>query len=167
MPPIRSLSEYYTRPDWVRRINAMGDSVGGAEQLIPLDADGLVRAAIDSTGGLDDFGDFDGDWRARFTSLVDELEASGQLHALGRLMTRQELLRGLRRGCSSPTRATRTRPSRTKRSTRRSSLPARRAPAPRSCSSCSPSIRMRAGPSAGRCCIRCPLAVRAKPLAWR
>ena len=26
MPSMRNLSEYYTRPDWVRRINAMGDN---------------------------------------------------------------------------------------------------------------------------------------------
>ena len=52
MSPIKNLSEYYTRPDWVRRINAMGDSVGGAEKLIPLEADVLVRTAIDSTGEI-------------------------------------------------------------------------------------------------------------------
>ncbi len=96
MSPIKSLSERYTRPDWARRINAMGDSVGGAAKLIPFDPDALLRAAIDSTGGLDDFGDFDGDWQARFTSLITELEATAKLNALGRLMTRQELLRGLR-----------------------------------------------------------------------
>ncbi|MFP6624621.1 MAG: sulfotransferase [Myxococcota bacterium] len=93
---MKQLSEHYTRPDWVRRINAMGDSVGGAEKLVSLDGDELVRMAIDSTGGLSDFGDFDGDWRARFDSLVTEIEATGKLHTLGRLMTRQELLRGLR-----------------------------------------------------------------------
>jgi hypothetical protein len=93
---MKDLSEHYTRPDWVRRINAMGDSVGGPERLVPFDADALVRTAIDSTGGLDDFGDFDGDWRARFASLVAELEKDAGLHAVGRLMTRQELLRGLR-----------------------------------------------------------------------
>ena len=96
MSPIKKLSEHYTRPDWVRRINAMGDSVGGAKKLIPLEADELVRIAIDSTSGLTDFGDFDGDWHARFTSLITELDATGKLHTLGRLMTRQELLRGLR-----------------------------------------------------------------------
>lgn len=93
---MKRLSERYVRPDWVRRINAMGDSVGGAEKLVPLGADALVRTAIESTGGLTDFGDFDGDWRARFDSLVAEIEATGRMHALGRLMTRQELLRGLR-----------------------------------------------------------------------
>ena len=96
MSPTKNLSEHYIRPDWVRRINAMGDSVGGAEKLIPLEPDALIRTAIDSTGGLSDFGDFDGDWRARFRSFISELEATGGLHALGRLMTRQELLRGLR-----------------------------------------------------------------------
>jgi len=96
MPAIKNLADHYTRPDWVRRINAMGQSVGGAEKLIPLDSDALVRAAIDSTGGLDDFGDFDGDWHGRLLSLVGAIESSGRLHALGRLMTRQELLRGLR-----------------------------------------------------------------------
>ena len=96
MSTVRKLSEHYTRPDWVRRINAMGDSVGGAEKLIPLEPDLLVRTAIASTGGLTDFGDFDGDWHGRFTSLIAALEATGKLNALGRLMTRQELLRGLR-----------------------------------------------------------------------
>ena len=96
MPPVKSLSERYTRPDWVRRIIAMGESVGGPEKLIPLDGDALVRTAVDSAGGPTDFGDFDGDWRARFDHLIAEIEATGRLHALGRLMTRQELLRGLR-----------------------------------------------------------------------
>ncbi len=96
MPRIKNLAEHYTRPDWVRRINLMGDSVGGADHLISLDGDELVHQAIRSTGGLDDFGNFDGDWRTRFDSLIHELEATGKLHAVGRLLTRQELLRGLR-----------------------------------------------------------------------
>jgi len=96
MSQTKNLSKLYTRPDWVRRLIAMGDSVGGAARLVSLDPDELIRTAVDSTGGLDDFGDFDGDWRARLLSLVSEIEATGELHALGRLMTRQELLRGLR-----------------------------------------------------------------------
>ncbi len=93
--PVKRLAEHYTRPDWVRRLNAMGDSVGGPERLVPFDPEALIRTAIDSTGGLADFGDFDGDWHGRFLSLVENLETA-RLHALGRLMTRQELLRGLR-----------------------------------------------------------------------
>jgi hypothetical protein len=96
MTRARNLSDLYTRPDWVRRINDMGRSVGGARHLIPIDAKELVRRAIESTGGLDDFGDFDGDWRARFDSLLAELDRTANLNAVGRLMTRQELLRGLR-----------------------------------------------------------------------
>ena len=96
MEKMKKLAEHYTRPDWVRRINAMGDSVGGAEKLIPLEAEELVHTAIASTGGLSDFGTFDGNWQARFVSLLEQIEATGQLNAVGRLMTRQELLRGLR-----------------------------------------------------------------------
>ncbi len=96
MTRIKKLSEHYTRPDWVRRINLMGDSVGGAAHLVPLDPEALVREATASTGGLTDFGDFDGDWHARFLALIRELESTGELHALGRLLTRQEILRGLR-----------------------------------------------------------------------
>ncbi len=96
MPGIMKLAEHYTRPDWARRLNQMGDSVGGPEHLVPLDADALVRTAIASTDGLEDFGDFDGDWCGRLDHLIAEIEATGRLNALGRLMTRQELLRGLR-----------------------------------------------------------------------
>jgi hypothetical protein len=91
-----SFADLYTRPDWVRRVNAMGDSVGGAAHLVPLEPEALERIAIESTGGLTDFGSFDGDWRTRFFSLVHELEATAGLNTVGRLMVRQELLRGLR-----------------------------------------------------------------------
>ena len=96
MSQIKDLAQVYTRPDWVRRINAMGDSIGGGENLVPLDAEELVETAVRSTGGLSDFGSFDGDWHKRFVSLTEELQSTAALHTLGRLMTRQELLRGLR-----------------------------------------------------------------------
>ena len=54
------MSERYTRPDWARRIIAMGESVGGrvegARRLIPLDADSLVTQALDSRDAK--FGDY-------------------------------------------------------------------------------------------------------------
>jgi len=96
MSPVKDLSEYYVRPDWVRRINAMGDAVGGPEKLISLDPDELISTSVASADGLADFGDFDGDWHGRFTSLIAEIEATGSLNTVGRLMTRQEMLRGLR-----------------------------------------------------------------------
>lgn len=92
---LKSMASRYPRPDWVRRMNAMGDSVGGAARLVPLDVDELVGLAKTSTG-LGDFGSFDGNWRGRLESLVGEIERGAHLNALGRLMTRQEILRSLR-----------------------------------------------------------------------
>jgi len=90
------LHEATPRPDWVRRMISMGESVGGAHHLVPLDPDELIRLARKSTGGLSDFGDWDGDWRGRLESLLSAMEQTANLHAVGRLMVRQEVLRGLR-----------------------------------------------------------------------
>ena len=92
---IASMSERYERPAWVRRVNAMGDSVGGARRLVPLDADALHAESAESLGG-GRFGDFgDPRWRERFDALVAALDAAEQT-VVGRLLTRQELLRSLR-----------------------------------------------------------------------
>ena len=95
---IRSMVERYQRPAWVRRLNAMGDSVGsalgGARALVPIDPDALLEQALRELGEpKNDFGD--PDWRARFTALATALDAS-PLHLVGRLLTKQELLRSLR-----------------------------------------------------------------------
>ena len=92
---IESMSERYQRPDWVRRLNAMGGSVGGARRIVPLDPDELLELAAGSLGGMPggDFGD--PDWRGKFERLVRGLDAA-PFHVVGRLMTRQELLRSLR-----------------------------------------------------------------------
>lgn len=92
---LRSMLERHPRPDWVRRINAMGDSVGGAENLITIDAGELIDLARSSTG-LEDFGDFDGDWRGRLEALVRDMNGHADLSTIGRLMSRQEILRCLR-----------------------------------------------------------------------
>lgn len=91
----KSMAEQYPRPDWLRRINAMGDSVGGAAHLVKIDADELIGLAKDSTG-LEDFGDFDGDWRGRLEALVRDMNGPANLSTMGRLMSRQEILRCLR-----------------------------------------------------------------------
>ena len=91
---IASMSERYERPAWVRRVNAMGDSVGGARLLLPLDAQALRANAAASLG--EEFGEFgDPRWRERFAALVAALDAA-ELTTVGRLLTRQELLRSLR-----------------------------------------------------------------------
>ena len=92
---IASMARRYERPDWVRRINEMAPSVGGARRLLPLDADALLASAEDSLGG-GRFGDFgDPRWRERFEKLVAAID-SAELTVVGRLLTKQELLRSLR-----------------------------------------------------------------------
>jgi hypothetical protein len=83
----------YRRPDWVRRVVAMGPSVGGAEHLVALDADEIIATAVRSTG-LDDFGP--STWEEPFRRLVTALDTEARLHALGRLETKHDLLRHLR-----------------------------------------------------------------------
>jgi hypothetical protein len=89
--------ERYRRPDWVRRVNAMADSVGGdAGRIVPLDGAALLAAAERSLGGERARGDFgDPSWRERYTKLAHALDAA-PMHVVGRLLTRQELLRAAR-----------------------------------------------------------------------
>jgi Sulfotransferase family len=92
------MSARYRRPDWVRRVNAMGPASGGARRLVPLDAGSLIDEARASTAASAPDGDGDlgdGDWEGRLRALVDAANGS-DLHVVGRLMTREELLRGLR-----------------------------------------------------------------------
>jgi hypothetical protein len=89
------MGERYTRPDWVRRLNAMGDAVGGAVRMVPLVADHLLDHTRTTTG-VDDPGDLgDGDWEGRLRALVDAVNES-DLHVVGRMLTREELMRSLR-----------------------------------------------------------------------
>jgi hypothetical protein len=86
----------YARPDWVRRLNAMAGSIGGdARRLVPIDAEALLADAEPSLGcaPIGDFGD--PHWRTRFTQLATAIDAH-PMHVVGRLMSRQELLRALR-----------------------------------------------------------------------
>jgi Sulfotransferase family len=89
------MGERYRRPDWVRRVNAMGSASGGPGRLVPIEADELIERARASTGIADPADLGDGDWEARLRGLVDAVNRS-DLHVVGRLMTREELLRCLR-----------------------------------------------------------------------
>jgi hypothetical protein len=72
----------------------MGPASGGARRLVPIEAGELIDQARASTG-IADPGDLgDGDWEARLRALVDAVNQS-DLHVVGRLMTREELLRCL------------------------------------------------------------------------
>jgi hypothetical protein len=82
----------YTRPDWVRRINAMAGSVGGPEAMVSLDADELLGRARAATG-LTDFGE--PGWEEPFRKLVESLETEARFNVVGRLLSRHDLLRHL------------------------------------------------------------------------
>lgn len=85
----------FERPDWVRRVNALGETAGGPDRVVPFDVDTMCEDAVASTG-LDDFGDFDGNWLARLRDLVAALDSSARMHTVGRTMARAELMRCLR-----------------------------------------------------------------------
>ena len=90
------MADRLVRPDWVRRINLMAGSVGGhARDLVPLDAGDLLDTAVAALGGLPDGDLSDPRWQDRFEALVAAVDAAG-MHVVGRLMTKQELLRSLR-----------------------------------------------------------------------
>ncbi len=76
------------RPEWVRGANAMGRAID-ARGVILLDERSLLEAAMANTG-LSDFGD--DAWREPFRILLDDLERHADLHLVGRLMTRSDLL---------------------------------------------------------------------------
>lgn len=90
------MTERLVRPDWVRRINLMAGSVGGdPRDLVPIDAGDLLDTATAGLGGLP-AGDL-GDplWQERFEALAAAVDAA-PMHLVGRLITKQELLRSLR-----------------------------------------------------------------------
>jgi len=86
------MSNRLARPDWVSRINLFGPAAGGTENMVALDAEEMKRTAMASTG-LSDFGDLP--WEEGYQRLVASLNHEAQLHTLGRLMIRGELLRSL------------------------------------------------------------------------
>lgn len=81
------------QPDWVRRLNYLGAMVGGSRRLVSLAPEELIEEARASTG-LADFGE--PGWEDAFRALVESLQTEVDLHTIGRLVTRAELLRGLR-----------------------------------------------------------------------
>lgn len=90
------MTERMRRPDWVQRLNRMAASVGAdARILVPLDAGALLAQATQGAGGMpvSDLGD--PRWQNRFESLVAAVDGAS-LHLVGRLLCKQELLRGLR-----------------------------------------------------------------------
>ncbi|HYL53310.1 MAG TPA: sulfotransferase [Acidimicrobiia bacterium] len=84
-----------THPDWVRRLNLFGDAVGDPRHLVGLDPQELLALARSSTG-LDDLGEaeFPG-WTETYERQLASIDTESNLHLLGRVLTRSEVLRVL------------------------------------------------------------------------
>jgi hypothetical protein len=82
-------------PDWVRRFNLLGEAAGNPGLVVSLDPDDLLRTAQAATG-LTDLGATEwGGWEETYRRLIQSIDAESQLHLLGRVLTRAEMLRTL------------------------------------------------------------------------
>ena len=76
------------RPEWMTRIIEEGNCMD-ISGVVPLDERSLLDTAKRNTG-LSDFGSED--WREPFQVLVGSMDKDAELHLMGRLMARQEIL---------------------------------------------------------------------------
>jgi hypothetical protein len=84
-----------THPDWVRRMNLFGETTGDPARMVSLDAGEMLDVARAATG-LDDLGETDWPgWEETYRRLLDSIDGESQLHLVGRVMTRGEVLRML------------------------------------------------------------------------
>ncbi len=82
-------------PDWVRRLNFFGEAIGDPRRIVGLDAAELLDVAR-STTGLSDLGEAEWTgWTDTFERQLSSIDAESNLHLLGRLLTRSEVLRVL------------------------------------------------------------------------
>jgi len=82
-------------PDWVRRLNYLGDAVGDPRHVAGLEPSELLAVAR-ATTGLSDLGEDDWPgWSETFERQVSAIDAEADLHLLGRVLTRSEILRVL------------------------------------------------------------------------
>jgi hypothetical protein len=80
-------------PELVRRLNLFGDAVGDPGLIVELDAAEMITLAR-ATTGLDDLGEDDWPgWTETFERMLGSIDAESQLHLLGRVLTRAEVLR--------------------------------------------------------------------------
>lgn len=79
------------RPEWVSQIIDEGTYMD-IKSLVPLEASELMETARRNTG-FDDFGS--NEWREGFDVFLKAIDEEANLHLLGRLMTRSDILRWL------------------------------------------------------------------------
>lgn len=79
-------------------MNLFGETTGDPARMVSLDADEMLTVARDATG-LDDLGETGAsDWAGyeeTYRRLLDSIDRESQLHLVGRVMTRGEVLRNL------------------------------------------------------------------------
>ena len=80
------------RPQWVAELNAFGRQLGSPAALVALDESSVLDAARAATG-LDDLGE--GAWIDGLRVFLRALEEEADLHLLGRIMARDEIVRAL------------------------------------------------------------------------
>lgn len=82
-------------PDWVRRLNYLGEAVGDPRHVVALEPGELLDVAR-STTGLSDLGEDDWPgWTETFARQIESIDTESNLHLLGRVLTRSEVLRVL------------------------------------------------------------------------
>jgi hypothetical protein len=82
-------------PDWVRRLNYFGDAIGDPRHVAGLDPAELLAVARAATGLTDVGEDEWPGWTETYERLVSSIDADANLHVLGRVLTRSEVLRVL------------------------------------------------------------------------
>ena len=79
--------------DWVRRFNYFGGAAGDPRRVVGLDAGELLATARDATG-LDDVGEAEWPgWTETYERHLTSIDNESELHLLGRVATRAEVLR--------------------------------------------------------------------------
>src|SRR5690625_7638968 len=76
------------QPEWLDTVNREAEAFL-LDEVVPLDAESLLRSAQRRTG-LTDFGD--DHWREPFQLLTEALQKEAELTLMGRLATRNELV---------------------------------------------------------------------------
>jgi hypothetical protein len=77
------------RPEWARRLNRVGATLGDLDQVVPLDEASLLGAATSITG-LEDFGPEE--WREPFRILLADIGEHARLNLIGRLLARRDIV---------------------------------------------------------------------------
>ena len=75
--------------DFLKRLNYLGDAAGGAENLVPINAESLIRQAQEDTS-LSDFGD--DYWKNSFYNDISNFNSLKHALTLGRLLKKTEFL---------------------------------------------------------------------------